>query len=63
MFGEMVLLTQKSKTTLVIYNQLSVSLLTGCCKRPTVLRFPIRDHVRRQRETRGFLSALYFTVA
>jgi hypothetical protein len=32
-------------------------------QRPTVLRFPTRDRVRRQRETRGFLSALYFAVA
>jgi hypothetical protein len=32
-------------------------------QRPTVLRFPTRDHVSRQRETRDFLSALYFAVA
>jgi hypothetical protein len=30
-------------------------------QRPTVLRFPTREY--RQRETRSFLSALYFTVA
>jgi hypothetical protein len=54
----------KSKTTPTIYNRLSANLLlTGCLRRPTVLRFPTRDHVHRQRETRGFSSALYFTVA
>jgi hypothetical protein len=53
----MVLLTSKSKTTLASYNQLSVSILTGL-QRPTVLRFPTRDHVRRQRETCGFFVGL-----
>ena len=60
MFGEMVLLILKSKTTLAICNQLSASLMAGCCDARQVLRFPTREY--RQRETRGFLSALYFVV-
>jgi hypothetical protein len=32
----------------------------GMLQRPTVLRFPTREH--RQREMRCFLSALYFAV-
>jgi hypothetical protein len=58
MFGEMVPLTLKSKTTLAIYSQPSVSLLTGCYSARPCLRSPTRDLVHRQRETRGFFVGL-----
>jgi hypothetical protein len=52
----MVLLILKSKTALAICNQLSASLVAGCCNARQVLRFPTREY--RQRETRGFFVGL-----
>ena len=52
------LLILQSKTKLAIYRQLSASVADGMPQRPTLLRFPTRDHVDRQRETRGFFVGL-----